>query len=371
MIKILFYIDTLEAGGAEKVLRTLVNHMDQTKFAITVMTAFQEDASKYLSPGIIYRSLYGCKTKASRWQLRLEAALGLTYRLRIKGDYDIEVAYLECAPTKIIAGSTNKRALKVAWVHCDLEKKTANPVAFVKKTKGWYPKYDKVVLVSENAKDSFVRMYGEGFDALVLHNVNDEDEILTKANAFQPARDGRKILTAVGRLTPQKGFDRLLQAAAMLKQAGAAFLLRIVGEGPQRPELEAMIKDLGLSKDVVLLGYQENPYPYIQASDIIVCSSRYEGLSTVVTEALILGKAVVTTPCTGMDELLGDSEFGLITQDSVQGLCSGIQKLLSQEHTRKHYEKAAKHRAEAFSKTTILEETEEFFRSSLNKKRNK
>ena len=368
MIKILFYIDTLEAGGAEKVLRTLVNNMDQSKFAITVMTAFPENADKYLTPGIAYRSLYRHNNKLTQLLLRVEAELGLTYRLRIHGDYDVEVAYLECAPTKIIAGSTNQKALKLAWVHCDLEKKTADSAAFAAKTKPWYRKFHKVVFVSQNVRDSFERMYGTEFDTLVLHNVNDEAQIVAKANEFSLPQEHRKVLTAVGRLTHQKGFDRLLQAATILKHEGEDFLLRILGEGEERPALEAMIRENGLSDCVELLGFQSNPYPYIRAADIIVCSSRYEGLSTAVTEALILGKAVVTTPCTGMDELLGSSEYGLITEDNVNGLCNGIRRMLREPKTLKSYENAAKLRAEAFSKAAVLEQTERFFQSELQKK---
>ena len=99
MINILFFIESLSGGGAEKVLCNLVNAMDQTRFAITVQTLYPEDAGKYLAQGIRYRY---CYPKASRWndrRMRIEAALGLTYPLHIRDAYDIEVAYLECGAT--------------------------------------------------------------------------------------------------------------------------------------------------------------------------------------------------------------------------------------------------------------------------------
>lgn len=138
MINILFFIESLSGGGAEKVLRDLVNAMDQTRFAITVQTLYPEDAGKYLAQGIRYRY---CYPKASRWndrRMRIEAALGLTYPLHIRDAYDIEVAYLECGATKIMAGSTNKQALKLAWVHCDLAKKGCAGRSI-------YPRYGKVL----------------------------------------------------------------------------------------------------------------------------------------------------------------------------------------------------------------------------------
>ena len=92
MIKLLFFINTtLSSGGAEKVLRTLVNNMDQSRFDITVITSWPEDGGKYLAPGIHYRSLYPARNQFWRLVSRLEAGLGLTYRMRMAGEYDIEI----------------------------------------------------------------------------------------------------------------------------------------------------------------------------------------------------------------------------------------------------------------------------------------
>lgn len=127
MIHILFFIESLSGGGAEKVLRDLVNAMDQTKFSVTVQTLYPEDAEKYLAPGIRYKYCYPARSRSNDLRMRAEAALGLTYPLHIKGGYDVEAAYLECGSTKIMAGSTNQKALKLAWVHCDLAKKRQMP----------------------------------------------------------------------------------------------------------------------------------------------------------------------------------------------------------------------------------------------------
>ena len=127
-MKILFFIDELAGGGAEKVLRTLVNNMDQSKFQITVHTINAADPEGLLVPGIRYRAINRCKTplgkKLFSYWIRLCAELKWLYPLYIKDDYDIEVAYLECGPTKILAGSTNQKAKKIAWVHCDVKKRS-------------------------------------------------------------------------------------------------------------------------------------------------------------------------------------------------------------------------------------------------------
>ena len=137
MIKILFFIETLTGGGAEKVLCNLVNAMDQNRFEITVQTLWKADAAQFLNPGIRYRYCYAVRGALTRVRSRVEALLGLTYRLHIRDDYDIECAYLECGPTKIMASSTNRRAKKLAWVHCDLQKKMHDPEGFAAKSKKW------------------------------------------------------------------------------------------------------------------------------------------------------------------------------------------------------------------------------------------
>ena len=372
MTKILFFIETLTGGGAEKVLRTLVNHMDQTRFEITVQTVEQADPKGLLAPGIRYQAINRCRTRLGKklfslW-VRLCAQMKWLYPLYIRDDYDIEVAYLECGSTKIMAGSTNQKALKLAWVHCDLEKKEGF-AEIAQQQKQYYQAFDKVVCVSEQVKKSFANLIGNSPEAVVLYNVNDEQEILQKATAFAVEKPQKMTFAAVGRLSYEKGNDRLLNACSMLREQRCDFELWLIGDGNERKRLEQQVKEQSLDRQVRFLGFQENPYPYMAAADAIVCPSRYEGFSTVVTEALILGKPVVTTPCSGMDELLGSCEYGLITEDSVEGIRSGMKRLLEDPQLRASYAEAARGRGRDFSKAKLVSNTERFLRQELANKR--
>ena len=362
MTKVLFYIDTLKAGGAEKVLCNLVNAMDHDRFAVTVATPFPEDAGA-LADHVTYRTLYPAKNMLTRYLYRLESALGTAVR-RLPRDFDLEIAYLECGPTKFLAGSKNA-AKKVAWVHCDLILKNDDPAAFAKKTASWYKKYDHVVCVSESVRESFERLYNRRFPCSVLYNVNDEAEILRKADAFLPEPSEIPTLCAVGRLTGQKNFLHLLRALPKLKRDGISFRLQIIGEGEDRQKLEEYIARRDLGNHVQLLGWQENPYPYLKNADIVVCSSRYEGLSTVVTEALILGKPVVTTPCNGMTELLGDSEYGLVADPDDNGLHRSLRRMLTEPGLREHYAAMSARRGRDFRGAELARKTEHFFTELL------
>lgn len=370
MIKILFFIEGLSGGGAEKVLRNLVNNMDQKKFDITVQTINQESPEAYLVRGIRYRAVNQCKTgigkKLFSYWFRLCAELKWAYPLFIKDDYDIEIAYLETVTTKIISQSTNKNAAKLAWVHCDLSKKEGIWEKRVKLARQ-YQKFDRIMCVSQGVRAGFEKVFGIGFPTEVIYNVIDEDEIRSKSEAaiaWDCDTDKLQLL-AVGRLSKQKNFTHLIKTCSKLRNADYQFQLSILGEGPEREQLEYQIQELGLADVVKLKGFCTNPYPYIKKADVIVCSSLYEGISTVVQEALILGKPVVTTPCTGMKELLGESEYGLVAEDTDDGLYKCLTLLLDSETALAEFKVKAELRGSFFSKEKIERETEQLFERVL------
>lgn len=367
MIKILFFIPGLSEGGAEKVLCNLVNNMDQSKFDITVQTFDVYDSKQYLAEGIHYKAVNRCKSKIGKkifsYWFRLCAELKLAYHFFIKDDYDIEIAYLETMATKIIAQSNNVKAKKLAWVHCDLSRKEGMEKS-KEKVRMQYKKYNKIICVSEDVRKGFYKLYGNDFDVVVLHNVIDEEEIFNKAeeSLTDLKKNADEIqLLAVGRLTQQKNFTYLVRTCGMLRDHGYKFHLNILGEGPEKNNLQAQINELDLGYKISLRGFISNPYPWMKMSDIVVCSSKYEGISTVIQEALILGKPIVTTPCTGMRELLGNSEYGLIANDSEEGLYIAIKQLLDESDMMNEYKIQAKKRGRAFFKENIRKKTEALF----------
>lgn len=364
MIKILFFIENLSAGGAEKVLQNLVNNMDNEKFDITVQTVWKDNPEGHLNENIKYKYIYPCYSKFNNYKYRLSALLKTIYPLHIKDHYDIEVAYLECGATKVISTSTNKKAKKIAWVHCDLSKKISNINEFKKKSTKWYKKFDKVVCVSRDVEKSFKSIYGNEFETEVIYNVIDDYNIKKKAgeNVGDFSFDEKiPTIVSVGRLSTEKRFDRLIEAHKTLLDEGFLNKLLIIGEGDERENIEQIIKTSGIQETVTLSGFKSNPYPYIKKADLLVCSSDYEGFSSFVAEGLILGKAIVTTKCNGMKELLGKSEYGIITEVNVKALSGGIKKLLSDNSLKEEYERNALERGKNFSIEASVKETEDFF----------
>ena len=365
MIRILFFIETLTGGGAEKVLQNLVNNMDSKKFDITVQTVWKENPEKYLNKNIKYKYIYPCYSKLNNYKYRLSVLLKTIYPLHIRDNYDIEVAYLECGATKVISTSTNKKAKKIAWVHCDLSKKISNINEFKKKSVKWYKNFDKVACVSRDVEKSFKSIYGNEFDTEVIYNVIDDCSIKEKAdeNVGDYSFD-KKIPTivSVGRLSTEKRFDRLIEAHKALLDEGFLNKLLIIGEGDERKKLEQFIEALGVQETATLLGFKGNPYPYIKNAALLACSSDYEGFSSFVAEGIILGKAIVTTKCNGMEELLGSSQYGIITDTNVKALSDGLKNLLSDKTLKAEYETKAIERGKSFSIEASVTKTEDFFK---------
>ena len=334
MIKVLFFIDKFSykgsMGGAEKVLITLVNHMDPDKFDITVQTLFPDEFSALLNPNIKYKYCYKKKTSLSWNIFRVEAQLGIVYAMHIKDDYDIEVAYLENETTKVMAASTNDHAKKIAWVHSDFNLAIKNKDEYVHKTAQWYTKFDKIACVSEKCKESFLAMFENNPKVVVVNNVIDDKYIKECANQPLPCGTEKKrtTLCTVGNFTPPKNYLRLLKAAHQLHKEGFLFDWWIIGDGEQRAVIEKYITQNALFSFVHLFGFQKNPYPYMKAADLLVCSSDFEGFSTFATESVILNKPFLTTDCSGMHEILDDYPYGFITSNDDQDFYNGIKKWL-------------------------------------------
>ena len=144
-----------------------------------------------------------------------------------------------------------------------------------------------------------------------------------------PCAETAKIVTVARLFSKNKGQDMCLTAARMLKDKGYKFLWIFVGDGPSRDELEAQMRDLGLENEVRFVGLQANPYPYIKSADVYVQSSRYEGFGLTVTEAKILGRAIVCTEFPTAFNQLEDGRNGLIVEMTPQSIAEGVERLLT------------------------------------------
>ncbi len=199
----------------------------------------------------------------------------------------------------------------------------------------FYPWATGIVGVSQGVVDDFARLSGTRQKVWVIHNPVVVPELFEKAAEpvdhpwLQPQQP--PVLLGVGRLTRQKNFANLVRAFAEVRRQHPARLL-ILGEGEDRAALEALTRQLGLEGLVSLPGFVQNPYAYMKRAAVFVLSSDWEGLPTVLIEAMALGTKVVSTDCpSGPREILQGGRWGrLVPRQDAQALAQAISASLAE-----------------------------------------
>ena len=283
------------------------------------------------------------------------------YKWFVKEKYDIEIAFMHGWSTKFISGSNNKKSKKIAWVHVDLV--TWNRVDGVFKNlehhKKAYSKFDEVLCVSQTVKEGVEKKYNVK-NARVLYNPINREKILKLSNEkIDDIKLSSKFrLISVGRLSEQKGYDRLLRVFKKLKSDGLDIELILVVNGDKYNELNEYIVENKLEKDVTLLGFKENPYKYVRASDLFVCSSISEGFSLVIGEAMAIGIPVVSVDCPGPNEVLDFGKYGELVNNNEGDLYNGIKEMINNKVLYEKYKNKANERGKMFSINKFINEVE-------------
>lgn len=370
MIKILFLINTLGGGGAERVLVNLVNNMDRSVYDITVETMFDDGVNRELiNKDINYISMKAPCPKGYAYIFRVIPA-SVLYRYFIgKRKYDIIVAYMHGAPVKVISGCKDNTVNTFSWLHNGSPETGTFFKFWLSKKPAFkaYKKCDRIVGVSQSVADAFSGYTGIKEKVAVVYNTSDVERIKNLAcsdNPFKTDEDIIKIVS-VGRISEEKGYDRLLDICCRLKR-GYDIDVTIAGSGKKENELKEEIKAKSADDWFHLAGYQSNPYKYVSNSDIFVCSSYDEGLSTAVTEAVILGKPVISTDVSGAKEILGENnEYGIVTENNDEALYEGLKKMISDKKLREHYAEKSKERSAFFDTAATVKQAEDLFEEVL------
>lgn len=373
MKKIIFLIETLGGGGAEKVLLDIVKNIDKDQFDVTVQTIvdngiYDKEIKKYcnydsylkiddLNKGIFKKLIYKIKYK-----LIYKLPPKIVYKLLIKKKYDIEVAFVEGYVTKVIGNSKLNSTNKIAWVHVDPIQRDYADLYFrnLEHQALCYNNFNKVICVSNSVKASFEQKFGNSNEVLVQYNPIDKNNIFLKKDEKIDFKDSNSFkLITVGRLVEQKGYDRLLRVCnKLIKEDGLNFELYILGEGPLKDNLQAYILENNLSENIYLCGFKKNPYKYMKKCDLFVCSSRAEGFSLVIAESMCMGIPVISTNCSGPNELLDDGKYGMLVENNEESLYLGIKEILKNPKLLDVYRKSIDTIKDRFDINTIIKEIE-------------
>lgn len=361
---ILFVIDSLHCAGAEKSLTTLLSLLNYSKYDVDLQLFGYGGALEELVPkevnilkpmeyikfsslstkNAVIKSLKNMNFKMLSSRLKFSLAIrkdnysnaqkARVYWQKVSNvieknnkEYDIAISYAQGVPTFYVAEKVCAKK-KLAWVNVSYKLEDEDRIF----QEHFYDKYNKIVAVSDSAKNIFLETFPKYTDKLeIIYDINDADFIKKMSDQGQSYNDnytGLRILT-IGRLANQKGYDMALEACKILKEKGIEFKWYSLGIGPLKEEIEKYINENNLENNFKLLGVKSNPYPFIKDCDIYVQTSRFEGFGIAIAEARMLNKPVVTTRFDAVYNQMKDRKNGLVVDMNSQGIVNGILELIN------------------------------------------
>lgn len=227
---------------------------------------------------------------------------------------------------------------KLAWFHFSFNQEMRRDPRRINRLKRRCQKYDRMVMISDDMQREFMALCPEYASRVVriYNSVNLETMQMKSSQALPSEWEQNPFILAIERLEEsQKDLTTLIRAYSLLDMADKPHLC-IIGEGASRQQLEALIRELKVDDCVYLLGFQSNPYPWIRKAEMVVHSSKFEGLPTVLIESLLMGKVIVCSDCpTGPREILNDGKAGiLVPMGDAQAMADAIKRALTDSDLR-------------------------------------
>lgn len=349
--KIAFVIESLNLGGAETSLITLLNNIDYNCFDVDLILFTKVNYFINLVPEkvkIVYvefpnlnffeRIVYKLKrTFNFKHQHHAQLLYPLIrHKLVLNtANYDVIHAYNQGFVTYYAAEKMTSNH-KNAWINIDY-KHAGYSIHF---DIDFYLKYEKVIVISDEVKNGFLAEVNK-----TLQNVETDivklftDEVVLEKRASEKidyvfSNLNINIVTAC-RLSKQKGLHLAVESCKQLLDAGYNINWFVVGEGPEREYLEKLIHEFNLSNKFFLLGQTLNPFPYMKHCDIYVQTSLFEGWGLTLIEAVLLKKHVVTTNFPTAYDIVEHEKTGLISEMNVESLTQNIKRLIKDDNLKK------------------------------------
>lgn len=347
MKRVLFVINSLDMGGAEKSLTSLLNCFDYKSYIVDLQMFRNEGALIKALPNevnvlpplrmrrqahknyLIFRLRMWFGIRVNQKTHRLHPAqcfwkYAAKYYGKCDKIYDVAIAWGQGNPTHYVAEKVNARK-KIAFINADYEKVGHNKEFDLP----FYLVYHNIVTVSDELNHIMKRVFPSLEKRFVtIYDITNATMIEQMAQTKNPLKgEMRTKLVTVGRMAPSKNYLLLVQTAAELKKRNVVFVWFVVGDGGERPKIENWIMEYGVSDCVCLIGAKTNPYPYMKYADIYVQTSKDEGYCLTVAEARILNKPVVCTDFEVIHNQIINGENGLIASMNAVSLADAIVRL--------------------------------------------
>ena len=361
-MRVTFAIPSLGSGGAERVLTILANTWASKGWEVTIISLNNP----------AWESFYAVDERI-RWVrlgLLIEAAnplVGLwnnVQRVRAlrrairQSSPQVVISFINTMNVLTLAAA---RGLDIPVIISERSDPIKHPInAAWNRLRQWtYPWASHLVAQNRPAQVFFEPVLGKKISIIPNPILP-----LPEAQGETPFFNHRPVVLAAGRLSREKGCDLLIRAFAVLRDRYPDWNLLILGEGPQRRELETLVVDLGLKERISLPGRVKNPYDYFCKGDLFVLPSRYEGLPNALCEAMACGMAVVATNCSpGVAEVVQDGVNGLLAEtENVDSLAAGMGHLMGNEARRASLGKQASLSVEPYQLNRVMSQWEDLIR---------
>ena len=384
---ILFAYNAMNIGGSTTSLLSILNRLDYSKYNVDLLLnensgdLLSELPSKvnllpaarkypnrkeeyihrlfsprylfhfFISKWIVYRNkveMHGAQYR--EWK-------DIDFFRPIEKEYDVAIAFLEGDRCKFVARHI-KAKRKVAWIHLDYIGAQMNP----KYDRDTMSQFDSIVHVSEQCKQSFDQLFPELLTkTCIIENILATEYIQKRAagkNMIQVDHDCINLITVSRISFEHKGLDRAANVLKRLKKEQDITCMKwyVVGDGIDMPHFKQMIEENGLEKQIILLGNQTNPYPFLKEMSLFFLPSRYEGKPMAVTEGFMMGLPALVTEYASAHEQVRDGIDGMVVENSEEGIYQGLKYII--EHTEKISEWKANVLAHDYSNTDEIKKVE-------------
>lgn len=351
----------MRGGGAERVVSTLLQHLDSDRFALSLALITKE--GKFLEEIPPHVEIIDLDAKRVRNSIVKIIKTIHTVEPDIVfstlGHLNLMISILRpLFSKKIVFIGRESNTVSV------INQLGKHPKLFDFLYRTFYHRFDRIVAQAEYMKKDLVDNYQINSEKItVINNPVDIEKIEKLSNeSSDDLFDTNKInLLAVGRLAHQKGFDTLIEIMSVLDDR---YALTILGEGPDEERLTQMIRDFDVADKVRLIGFKSNPYIYMQQADIFVLSSRFEGFPNVVLEANACGTPVVAFDCPG-----GTGEIILEGQNGYLARCQDKDDFVAKLSMIKKGMQVSPEFMHRYAVSRIIAQYEKLFEMSLKETR--
>ena len=371
--KILFRHRSMEMGGVEKVMLSVLKNLDPEKFELTVclnlnqgelrnefpkhvrkvyLTEGKEDFSK----NILIQKIQLFQRKKKLDRLRRKPEIVDQHYLSEKYDVEIAMTYNDF---ESVLHSTNKNSKKIGWFHSEINLPKLQPL--VPDILKHFPQFDHLIYCSEKIQKIMHEFYPDLYypEESIIINAVPIEEIKRKAEEKIDDLSQSPVFVSIGRLHTRKGYHKLMEAHSQLIKEGIEHTVFVIGDGEELPNLLAQQKKLNVEKTFIFAGNKMNPYPYLKKADFFIMPSESEAWPLVIAEALILQRPIIATKVGDVETMINDKKTGYLIDYKTDEIYRAMKEFLTNNSLILEIKENLKDIEKNFDNQKIFKEIEE------------